>query len=62
MSRIVREADRRAPVVSHALEGLGDVVLVRHLGVANDLELHPVEVAQQRIEEVTGGVLAEVGR
>ncbi len=59
---VVRETHRRAPGVRHGLEALGDVVLVGHLGVADDLELLPVQVPQQGIEEVTGGMLAEVGR
>ncbi len=49
-------------MIGHAFEGLGDVVFVRHFGVADDLELGAVEVAQQGIQEVTRGVLAEVGR
>ncbi len=60
--RFIAHADGRAPLGRHGLERRRHGVGLGHLGVAVEIDLAAVVVGQQRLEEMAGGMLAEIGR
>ena len=58
---IVAQAHGRAPMVGKLPEAVGCSIGPCHLGVAEDLDLGPVVMGKDGLDEVAGGVLAEVG-
>ena len=58
----VGEPDERTPMVGGSPATLRHLIRVRHVGVAEDLEVTMVLGGQDRFQEIRDGVLAEIGR